>query len=197
MAINTLAFGSAIVDLYSEQVVAGGYVDWDEGGDEGAFGPHAVADRPEKYGVLCAVNTGVGGVGQDDGAVGDNRGGVARSKGAHFYGVDAVVDFQAGGAICPAKVGKIVVESEARHGAAGRVKVGDFADRAVGDGFGGVIREEGVPMQANGGFFVGEVGKRRVGVNAVAQLVGEGDFDAFSDIGIYPGFPGHNGHVAA
>ena len=97
----------------------------------------------------------------------------------------------------PTKVGKIVVESEARHGAAGRVKVGDFADRAVGDGLGGVIREKGEPVKANGGFFVGKVGKRRVVVNTVAQLVGEGDFDAFSNIGIDPGFPGDNGHVAA
>ena len=99
MAINTFAFGSAVIDLYCEQVVAGGYVYRDEGGDEGAFGPHVVADRPEKNGVLCAVNVRVGGVGQDDGAIGDNRGGVTRSKGAHFHGVDAVVDFQAGGAI--------------------------------------------------------------------------------------------------
>ena len=99
MAINTFAFGSAVIDLYCEQVVAGGDIDRDEGGNEGAFGPHVVADRPVKYGVLCAVNIGVGGVGQDDGAIGDNHGGVARSKGAHFYGVDAVVDFQAGGAI--------------------------------------------------------------------------------------------------
>ena len=99
MAINTLAFGSAIVDLYCEQVVTGGYVYRDEGGDEGAFGPHAVTDRPVKDGVLRAVNVGVGGIGQDDGTIGDNCGGVARSKGAHFYGIDAVVDLQAGGAI--------------------------------------------------------------------------------------------------
>ena len=89
------------------------------------------------------------------------------------------------------------MESEARHGAAGRVKIGDFADRAVGDGLGSVIREERVSVQANGGFFVGKVGKRRVAINPVAQFVGKGDFDAFSDVGIDPGFPGDNGHVAS